>query len=297
MKLATVALKRTVMTIALLVTASLVHGVQVPSVWAGEVVSVQLDDGKHLRAQVDERTNADRLWLRFGSGSVVILRSIEWNRITEAQHDGASIDHDTLREFASAADSDPAPAPNVFPTQPGGPTYSDRARELLDFGRRVSTVDFDAHLANWDGDVEFDGIALRLLPLDADGRVTKIRGTLNVELFASRKVRFNDAPNSRGHTTQRVGRWTVQVNPQEVSPEGVLVKLPFRTVHPEFDTSWASHGLVHARLVVPGHGVFEHSFDGVRVRPFAPLRDQRERQGEPRFLPTERTGINRVLAD
>ncbi len=47
--------------------------------------------------------------------------------------------------------SAPAPPPA------SAPSYADQAHDLLGFSRRVTSVDFDAHLANWDRDVEFDG--------------------------------------------------------------------------------------------------------------------------------------------
>jgi hypothetical protein len=175
------------------------------------------------------------------------------------------------------------------------PSYADQARDLLGFRRRVASVDFDAHIANWDRDVEFDGIALRLFPLDTDGQLTPARGTLYVELIASRRQDFNDVPWARGQVPSRLGEWSVAMDADEVTENGIVVKLPFQTNHPEFDTTWAAHGLVHVRLVVPGHGVFEHSFDGVRVRPYAPLRDAMERQRGQRFLPTEQTGVGQRL--
>jgi hypothetical protein len=61
-------------------------------------------------------------------------------------------------------------------------------------------------------------------------------------------------------------------------------------VQPEFDLDWIGVGLVHVRLVVPGDGVFEDSLDGLRIRPYAPLRDRLEMNTGRRFLPTEGLG-------
>jgi hypothetical protein len=68
------------------------------------------------------------------------------------------------------------------------------------------------------------------------------------------------------------------------------VKLPFQATHPEFDTDWFASGLVRIRFVVPGEGTFEESLDGIRTRPFSPLRDAMQRETGRRFLPSERTG-------
>lgn len=256
---------------------------------ADELVSIELVSGKSFTAHVDARTDDEHLWLRFGSGGVLIRRAIEWDSVSKAQHKGQAIDNNELKALATAAEEITSEQISTPPPRTG-PSDADRARALLDFGRRVSSVDFDAHLANWDRDVEFDGIALRLFPLDANGRLTKVRGTLEAELVVNRKQDFNDVPRSRGHKARQLGSWTVAINHGDVTEDGVLVKLPFQAAHPEFDTRWASHGLVHVRLIVPGHGVFEHSFDSVRVRPYSPLRDSLERQTGRRFLPTEQTG-------
>jgi hypothetical protein len=63
-------------------------------------------------------------------------------------------------------------------------------------------------------------------------------------------------------------------------------------LHPEFDSDWfaSPYGLVHVRLVAPGHGTFDASQDGLRIRPWAPSRDSLELKGYPRFLPTEAVG-------
>lgn len=220
----------------------------------------------------------------------MILRSIAWERIESASIDGEEVSAVEIQDLATRemVGSDTIVAPST-------PSYAEQARDLLGFTRRIAAVEFDAQAANWDGDVEFDGIALRLFPLDADGQLTTARGTLYVELVAGRRVDFDQAPNARGLVSSQLGQWTVAVDATDINNNGMLVKLPFKSNHPEFDTNWISHGLVHVRFVVPGHGVFEHSFDGVRVRPYAPLRDALERNGQSRFLPTEQTGVGKRL--
>src|SRR5207237_1020985 len=73
---------------------------------------------------------------------------------------------------------------------------------------------------------------------------------------------------------------------------GVRLRLPFGAIHPELNPNWTAswYGLVHIRFSIPGHGVFEDSRDGVRIRPWAPNRDQLEMNTGQRFLPTENLG-------
>lgn len=288
MAITTVPSKRVI----LLLTAVLVSLIAVQG-HAAEAVSVRLTDGSTITAEVHSRTNEEHLWLRFGSGRAVILRALAWDRIAEATAGAETIDAAALRRLAAeqTEEDESTPAAELQPA--GEPSYAEQARHLLGFCPRVATVDFDVRIANWDQDVEFDGLVLRLFPLDTDGHLTCVRGTLNVELVAARRQDFNGVPSARGQLPSRLGQWSVNVNADEVTENGVAFKLPFQTNHPEFDTSWATHGLVHIRLVVPGQGVFEQSFDGVRVRPFAPLRDAMELHNGQRFLPTEQTGIGK----
>lgn len=262
---------------------------------AAEVVSIRFTDGKKMSAELHRRTNEERLWLRFGSGNAIVLRGFAWESIANARLGDQVVTAAELRELAAIETESPNPNTSETVKSAAEPTYAERARAMLGFSRRITAVDFDVNIANWDRDVEFDGIALRLFPLDADRQLTGVRGTLYVELVAGRRTDFNEAPNARGLVPSRLGQWSVGVDESDVTENGVVVKLPFQTNQPEFDTNWATHGLVHVRLVVPGHGVFEHSFDGVRVRPYAPLRDNMERQSGQRFLPTEQTGVSKRL--
>lgn len=262
---------------------------------ASEIVSLRLTDGRKMTAELHPRTNDEHLWLRFGSGPAVILRGVAWERILESRINDEPVSAATLRQMAAQEDKE-SESPSALASRPSSePSYADQARDLLGFRPRVTSVDFDAHIANWDRDVEHDGIVLRLFPLDADGRLTPARGTLYVELIASQRRDFNAVPSARGQVPTRLAEWTVAVDAREVTENGVVVKLPFQVNHPEFDTTWAAHGLVHVRFVVPGHGVFEHSFDGMRVRPYAPLRDAMERQSGQRFWPTEQTGVGKRI--
>jgi hypothetical protein len=133
-------------------------------------------------------------------------------------------------------------------------------------------------------------LILDVLPISADGYLTPTSGTVEVELFAPQKRSFSLVPLSGGDTLERVERWTKRVDLADFSVNGARLKLPFGAVHPEFDLDWIGVGLVHVRLVVPGDGVFDDSLDGLRIRPYAPLRDRHEMQTGRRFLPTERVG-------
>jgi hypothetical protein len=147
-------------------------------------------------------------------------------------------------------------------------------------------------VANWDGDVEMDGLVLDVAPVDANGYLVPADATVQVELFAPQRRNLADAPQSGGDTLELVERWTRAIAPEEYSPSGARLRLPFGAIHPEIDMDWAAswYGLVHVRLIVPGHGVFDGSRDGVRIRPWAPNRDNLEMNTGRRFVPSERLG-------
>jgi hypothetical protein len=155
---------------------------------------------------------------------------------------------------------------------------------------RVASVAFEVGAANWDADVELDGLLIRPFPQDAFGEPRAFRGMLHAELWSMRRIEQDSMPISGGRWHEIVESWSVPVCIDSPDVGDGWVRLPFQSRHPEFDTTWSPVGLVHLTLVVPGHGVFHHSEDGVRIRPFAPLRDYLERQTGERFLPTELNG-------
>jgi hypothetical protein len=154
----------------------------------------------------------------------------------------------------------------------------------------VTSIAVDALLANWDADVEADGLMIYLQPLDAWQQLTAASGTLEVELYTLHARAFHHAPFSGGRTVEPIVRWAQAVNVNDFTTRGALIRLPFQAAHPEFDDSLGAYGLVHIKFSVPGSGVFEQSIDGVRIRPWAPLRDYYQLDTGRRFLPHEGTG-------
>ena len=239
-------------------------------------VTVLLSNGRQSAAALDGRTDGDHLWLRFHSDTTTLLRAIPWDEIVSAHYEGREL---TREEFPAVAAKVQAPA-----------AVARRSRATWGHAPRVTSVRFDAFLANWDGDVEADGLIIDIYPLDRNGQVIPASGILEVDLIASRAGEFNLSPRNSRQTLGRLGHWTMMVRTHDVDSSGATFRLPFQAAHPEFDTNLGSHGLVHVRLVVPGHGVFEESVDPVRIRRFSPLRDALERSDGRRFFPLERTG-------
>lgn len=282
---------------------------------ASEPARVRLTSGRQLAGEVSPRSSGERLWLVQRSGAAEIARPIAWDHIVAAEFRGLSLTSRELRSLivstaapvaarTASQQADPRDAQqNPFQEDPQAseelplpvvqapsPTIVDRATFLALTTPPVASVRLDAHLANWDADVEADGLAVQIVPVDQHGQVVPVRGALQVELFGVRAVAFQDAPHKRGRSYERLGYWTQQLVPQYIQSDGGWFKLPFQALHPEYDPRVGYLGLVHVKLVVPGAGVFEDSLDGIRLREFAPLRDGLQRDTGRRFFPSETTG-------
>ena len=274
---------------------------------AGQNVVVHMASGRTFTAEVSDRTNAERLWLSFRTQSAELLRPIAWSHVASGELDGNIYEGSKLRDILlttpvslhaqseDAAQEPQSEEPEVVPTPPVEGNMADEALDLLFStapiaNSRVASVQFDAHLANWDGDVEADGLIVHVVPVNSYGHVVPASGHIEVQLHAARRIAFHEGPHKRGRRIDRLGRWVKKVTPYCMDANGCWFKLPFQADHPEFNSALGTTGLVHVKLVVPGDGVFETSIDGVRVRPFAPLRDDLEQVEGYRFLATERTG-------
>jgi len=246
------------------------------------LLTVTLASGRQFTAEVDARTG-DELWLRFSSGRGSILRPVAWNRITAARLGNQMIETEDLKRICEGLKS-PSPTREV----PANP------EAIPPFPPSLPAVAFlriDAWVANWDADVEPDGICLQLEPCDENGELVAATGTAEIELFAAQERKFHEAPQSGGWSTELIERWSKNVEEKQVGPRGVL-QLPWGAIHPDFTTGVDNWGLLHVRLVVPGCGVFEQSVDGLRLRSWSPVRERMFLQEGRQFFSTEGTQRN-----
>ena len=265
-----------------------------PAFSAEPLLTLRLASGREFTGAIDHQTTDDALVLRTSSGGITVRRPIRWERIVSATLGDRALTTEELRALAKEA-------PAFEPAAARRPTSDPLIQKTEVRGEEtavsppfvpVTSVAFDARIANWDGDVETDGLVVDLFPLDGEGYLAPVSASVEIELFAPQRRVFHHAPMSGGDTLERVERWTVAIDPADFTTSGVRLRLPFGAVHPEFDSDWlASHyGLVHVRLAAPGHGTFDASQDGLRIRPWAPNRDNLELKNYPRFLPTEAVG-------
>jgi len=257
-------------------------------------------DGRVFHAYADRRTDDDHLWLRWERGTARIRRPIAWSNLVEVQLGDRWYPAGLFRELMAMALAD---LPEAEPaslwqeaiaadTQRGTPceacVVAFRPTSVL-AGPRVLSTALDATLANWDADVEVDGLIVWITPLDQFGCVVPVDGTLDVRLIAPRRG-LGDRPEP----FRRLGQWTRRVEPCHFGPMGAAYRLPFQAVHPAFDLDVGPKGLVHVRLSVPGHGTLEASATDVRIRPYSAVRDRLLQTTGHRYFAEERTGHGRV---
>jgi len=262
-------------------------------------ITVELASGRSFTAALELRDDTEHLWLRWQKGRAVLLRPVRWERIVRAEVAGEALDRDELRRLVERIRADapfePEPAAkNAVIVMRGtsrasGSTPAPPPAPEAPPVPRVRSLAVDAVAANWDGDVEADGLLLHVSPLDAQGRLVPVRGRLEVELIGQP----DRLVLREGRPFERLGYWTHPLRPEDFGPYEAAVRLPFGRVHPEFDTDVAPLGAAHVRLSVPGQGTFESTASMVRIRPYSAVRDRLQQTTGHRFFPGERTGDGR----
>lgn len=270
---------------------------------AGETVTVGTASGRQFHGEVDPRSNDQSLWLRAGKPESFVRRSIEWSRVLSVTVGEKHYSADEFRRLINSPDwqwaSDPLAEENVQPSRPIVPRsqpedvsnlgkigYWEPAEPQQDLPPQVNALHIDAYIANWDSDVEVDGLVVHTYPLDADGVTVPALGTLEVDLIGE-----GPTNGASGNPFPVLGRWSQTIRPEEMGVNGAVLRLPFQWIHPDFASKWnvGSFGMVHARLSVGGQGVFEDTAAFTRIRPYSPVRDRMQQLRERRFWPGELT--------
>jgi len=265
----------------------------------GKPIHVKLADGRLFSAQFDRRTDQDALWLRWQRGGAYILREIEWHDIASVQIADEQLEPEELRAMVQQVRRDLPPGqPQAVPKtveiralwpadQPGATPSEHRvpAASQQPSPRRVRWLDIEVQAANWDADVETDGLLVHLLPRDQSGRIVPVRGTVHVELWARRWGVVRQA-----QAYGRIGHWSKRISADDFAGRGALVRLPFQAVRPETVHDLDPRGAVHVRLAVPGQGTFEATDSMVRLRPYSAVRDRMQQDTGRRFFPRELIG-------
>ncbi|MBA4019116.1 MAG: hypothetical protein C0483_18270 [Pirellula sp.] len=266
---------------------------------ADDSLTVTVRSGRTFYGVLDAKTDPQRLWISSGRDGVRIERPIVWSSIRGISRSGVAVAGESLiaeaeRLRASQNAAEPSYVTKVPPAAPAanraaGLQLWHVAKEPVEYAmapdETVRWIEIDAYLANWDADVEADGLVLDLEALNASGETIPADGTLTIELFGERLP-----PLSRGNAFPMLANWTRQVTAADFGRGTIRLRLDFQGVHPDFNTVAGRFALAHVRFSVPGQGTFEASKDGLTLQGFSPVRERVQQAFGTRFLPTETTG-------
>lgn len=250
---------------------------------AAEPIAAGLIDGRVIVGDIDDQTDAERLWLRREVDGVQLCSGFAWRQVQTVRRGQSEL---SGRDVLHAVESLKTPAKTFLQIVPAAnPDVAARPRTVSE--RRVQSLHIEAQLARWGQGAATDGLRVFVYPLSADGEIVPVRGQLDLALMA-------ELTNARG------GEYSLlspEFHELETSSELVRIddfargpavyQLPFRRFHPDVDFDIAQCAIVHARLGIAGQGVFEASAACVPMREFSPIRDQLQLYRQQRFFPGE----------
>ncbi len=276
--------------IALLTTLAAVSAENLPppdgeGAGGGATVEIQARDGRTLTGVVDDRTDGDRLWLRREESGIILASSVAWDEIDAVDLDGASLSVDELANQAThLATAEAAWYAEVVQQELPYHALVTPATGRFSHGRasRVRSVQIVAAcLANFDRDMEPDGLQIALVALDERGAPVSVRGNFTAQLVGERRPAL--APH---RTFGMLERWSETVRPIDFIDGVATFELPFRRTAPEWEFELTPDALVNVTLGVYGEGNFAASAP-VMLREFNPLRDHLQLEQGTRFGPFE----------
>jgi hypothetical protein len=271
-----------------------------PQLLAGEPISVELQNGHVVQGEADEQTDDLRLWLRRETEGIQLTSGFAWNQVRQVNSGGKAF---LGRDFLAAADAiksagksyqqlpyatrgdqsiQQASVESEILPKPVSERFHRKAVE-----RRVKTLYIEAYLAQWDGDPQADGLRVFVYPLAADGELVPVNGQIDLFLLGEIERATGVVGNPTLPQFRELERNSQLVAAGDFIRGAAMYELPFRQFHPDFYFDVARQALVHARLGVPGQGLFLASDANVQLRGFSRIRDELQMKTPQRFFPQE----------
>lgn len=282
-----------VLAFAALVSASWANETDVES--ADREVSVRLHNGRTLSAVIDPESSQQQLWLRWENAAAVIRQPVAWSdvasvEVTAGEYSGQAF-RKRLPPVADARVAAKVKTP-LSRVREDTAVTSGPAVEVSEQGprRTIRSLAVDARAANWNADLAVDGIRLTVYPLDENGEVVAISGTVTAELVGDVRSLRKPQPKQRFPHFSRIGWWSRSVQPDAFGTSGAALELPFQSYDLELDGTVRSRTLLVVRLSVPGQGSYQASVADLWARPFSITRNRIEASTGRRYLPQELRG-------
>lgn len=280
-----------------LLTACLLFGTATPAAaappapyaqWINQPVQLTLTDGRFPRGVLSPKSDANGVVLSAERPGISIESRFAW-RIVEGL---VPLPHcaPPPQPLLPVPDTSLPPAP--LPAAPPLPAPPTAAVELtapppLDASRLVKSLRIETTMASWDRDSEFDGLLVRVQPLDSQGQVVPVDGNVDVQMVTETRLATGGRSIDRADPFRITERWTAPIHASDFDATGTVVKLPFRRFRPERDFDIAPDALAFARLRLPGAGDFDASTPFVNLRPASRFRDDLQQLQGRRLLPLE----------
>jgi hypothetical protein len=239
-----------------------------------EPIVLFLQDGRVLSGEPDPATSPERIWIYRASTNVLLRSSFAWHDVASTEVGGQQLSTIELKgRLIGAALAEPLPPTFPYGTQPHVASQVLPVPDVW-IEPRVASLQMTAVLANWDSDATLDGLEVWIQPLDEAGIPVAIGGQLDMTLYGQRALlqpfsQFAVPPIE----FPELERASHIVSKRHFGPQGAVYRLEFDSFHPQGDLSLAPEGFLHARLGIPGQGVFEANLPRVLLRPIVPFRD------------------------
>lgn len=253
---------------------------------AEEIVTVVLADGRTVTGSVDLKTDAQYLWVRRGEEQLDLVSGYPWNQVLEGHVGERKLERSELRSWASSRKQAGRKFAEIAPGAPSDVRLISAATPSAPVSA-VKTLVVDAELAQWDKDTQTDGLRVFVYPLDAQGNLVPVDGHIELTLAVEREYARADSGFVKVPEFVEADRRTFAVRRAQFAAGPAVYQLPFDRWHPDFEFALAHQALLHARLSVPGQGVFEASDARVCLREFSRFRDQLQYYSPGRYLPLE----------
>jgi hypothetical protein len=267
---------------------------------AAEPITVELNNGHVVKGDVDEQTDGLRLWLRREVDGIQLASGFAWNQVRRVESGGQVFTGSDFLTNSGATKSagktyqqlsyanrgseqvQPAAVEAEMLPRPVSEQFHQQAIE-----RRVKTLYIEAYLAQWDGDPQTDGLRVFVYPLSADGELVPVNGQIDLFLLGEIERATGVVGNPTLPQFRELERGSQIVKTGDFARGAAMYQLPFRQFHPDYYFDVARQSLVHARLGVPGQGLFMASDANVQLRGFSRIRDELQMKTPQRFFPTE----------
>ena len=272
--------------------ATLVYGLSLGSIpcLGSETLKVALVDGRQVAGQVDSRTDLDRLWIARTEDNVGLASGFLWAEISSGEVGSERLNAEELRRWSVER---PIQHPSKLDT-----TYKPVDKRVAmnvppnakPLTSSVKSLAIRAFVGQWDQDAQSDGLQIFVSPLDKDGRLVPVSGQIDFTLM-SEKEAYGGQPISKSHPKfAPIAQFSHKVRASDFANGPAVYHLAFLKQHPDFDPRIATQALLHARLAIPGRGVFEASDAQVSLREYSRFRDQMQLYSRSRYLPLESGG-------